>query len=49
MIVTLLVGLVADIVFESAAAMRRAFGAEIDRYFQDRGLHSTPPKATPIR
>jgi len=49
MIVTLLMGLVADLVFESAASMRRSFDAEIDRYFQDRGFHSTPPKHTPTR
>src|SRR5438105_3979407 len=39
MIVTLLMGLVADLVFESAASMRRSFDAEIDRYFQDRGVN----------
>jgi hypothetical protein len=49
MIVSLLVGLVADLVFESAAAMRRSFDAEIDRYFQDRGFRSTPPRPTPSR
>jgi hypothetical protein len=50
MIVTLLIGLVADLVFESAASMRRAFGSEVDRYFTDRGLRSTPPsKHTPAR
>jgi hypothetical protein len=48
-IVTLLVGLVADLVLESAASMRRAFGTEIDRYFEDRGFRSTPPKVTPVR
>jgi hypothetical protein len=49
MIVSLLMGLVADLVFESAASMRRSFGAEIDRYCQDRGIRSTPPKPTPNR
>ena len=49
MIVTLLMGLVADLVFESAASMRRSFDAEIDRYFQDRGSRSTPAKPTPAR
>jgi hypothetical protein len=49
MIVSLLMGLVADLVFDSAASMRRAFGAEIDRYCQDRGFRSTPPKTTPTR
>jgi hypothetical protein len=50
MIVSLLVGFVADLVLESAASMRRGFGAEIDRYFQDRGFRATPPpKHTPAR
>lgn len=49
MIVSLLAGLVADFVLESAASMRRAFGTEIDRYFEDRGFRSTPPKHTPSR
>ena len=49
MIVTLLMGLVTDLVFESAASMRRSFDAEIDRYFQDRGFRSTPAKPTPAR
>jgi hypothetical protein len=49
MIVTLLMGLVADLVFDSAASMRRSFDAEIDRYLQGRGLRSAPPKATSAR
>ena len=49
MIVSLLMGLVADLVFDSAASMRRSFGAEIDRYYQDRGFRSAPPKPTPTR
>jgi hypothetical protein len=48
-IVTLLMGLVADLVFDSASSMRRSFDAEIDRYLQGRGLRSTPPKANPTR
>ena len=49
MIVSLLMGLVADLVFESAASMRRSFSTEVERYCQDRGLRSTPPKPTPTR
>ena len=49
MIVSLLIGLVADLVFDTAASMRRSFGAEIDRYYQDRGVRSTPPNPTPTR
>lgn len=48
-IVTLLMGLVADVVFDSAASMHRSFDTEIDRYFQQRGLRSTPPKPAPGR
>jgi hypothetical protein len=49
MIVTLLMGLVADLVFDSAASMRRSFDAEIDRYLQGRGLRATPAKPAPTR
>jgi hypothetical protein len=49
MIVTLLMGIVADLVFESTAAMRRSFDADIDRYLNERGFRSTPPKPTPVR
>ena len=38
----LLLALLADIVFESAASRRRAFTQEMDRYFEERGLVSTP-------
>ena len=38
----LLLALLADIVFESAAARRRAFTQEMDRYFQERGLVTAP-------
>ena len=49
MIVSLLMGLVADLVFDSAASLRRSFGDEMDRYYQDRGFRSAPPKPTPTR
>jgi hypothetical protein len=49
MIVTLLMGLVADLVFESTAALRRSYDADIDRYLKARGFRSTPPKPTPAR
>jgi hypothetical protein len=49
MIVSLLMGLVAELVFDTASSMRRAYGTEIDRYCQDRGFRSTPPKPTPTR
>ena len=38
----LLLALLADIVFESAATRRRAFTQEMDRYFEERGLVSAP-------
>jgi hypothetical protein len=49
MIVTLLMGFVADLVFDSAASMHRSFGAEVDRYFQARGFRATPPRRRPGR
>ena len=39
----LLLALLADIVFESAATRRRAFEREMDGYFEKRGL--VPPPA----
>lgn len=48
-IVTLLMGLVADLVFDSATSMRRSFKTEIDQYFEQRGLRSRSPKSTPTR
>jgi hypothetical protein len=41
MIAGVLFGLLADVVFESAASLRRAFGMDMDRYFERRGF--TPP------
>jgi len=37
-LVHLLIGLLADVVFESAAAKNRSFEAEISRYISERGL-----------
>jgi len=37
----LLLRLLADVLFESAASLRRAFGMDMDRYFERRGF--TPP------
>ncbi len=41
MIAGTILGLLVDIVFESAASLRRSFGLEMDRYFDRRGF--TPP------
>ena len=41
MIAGLLLGLLADVLFGSAASLRRAFGKDMDRYFERRGF--TPP------
>ena len=49
MLVTLLIGLIADRIFGAAASMHRSFDAEIDRYVQERGLRSAPPKPAPAR
>jgi hypothetical protein len=44
MIVSLLMGFLADLVFNSAAAMRRSYRADIDRYVGRRGLRSGTPR-----
>jgi hypothetical protein len=41
--VTLLMGLVSDLVFDSAESMRRLLSIELERYLQDRGFRSIPP------
>ena len=47
MIVPLLLGLVADLVFDSAAARHRAYESEIDRYLAERGFVSTAAPSVP--
>jgi hypothetical protein len=37
--------LLADLVFESAASMRRVFATEMDRYLTRRGFVAAPPPA----
>jgi hypothetical protein len=50
MIAGFVLGLVADLVFESAASMRRAFVTEMDRYLMRRGLvAAVPPARTTVR
>ncbi len=44
MIAGLLLGLLADVVFDSAASMQRSFGTEMQRYFERRGF--VPPTRT---
>jgi hypothetical protein len=46
MFVTLLMGLLADLVFDSATAMRRSYRADVDRYVARRGLRSDSPRQT---
>ena len=48
LIVPLLMRIVADLVFDSAAALRRAFDADMSRYLEDRGFR-TPPPSVPAR
>jgi hypothetical protein len=49
MVVQLLMGLLADLVFGSAATMRRSFGEEIDHYLQHPGSSGAKIKQTPSR
>jgi hypothetical protein len=47
MIVPLLLGLVADLVLDAAAAHHRAYESEIDRYLAERGFVSTATPSVP--
>lgn len=44
MLGSLLIRLLADLVLDSAATMRRSFDSELSRYFQERNFRSTPPQ-----
>ena len=47
MIVSLLMGFLADLVFNSATSMRRSYRDDMDRYVARRGLRSqTPPDSS---
>ena len=43
MIVPLLIRLVAELVFDSAATLRRSFDTDMNRYLERRGFRSLPP------
>jgi hypothetical protein len=49
MVVRLLMGLLADLVFESTASMRRSFTEEVDHYLQQPGPARSKTKPTPTR
>ncbi len=49
MLGSLLMRLLADLVLESAATMRRSFDSEMNRYFENRNLRSTRPQPPPTR
>jgi len=49
MIVPLLIGFLADLVFESVAAMRSSFTKEMDRHLDQRGFRPAPPEQAPAR
>jgi hypothetical protein len=49
MVVQLLMGLLGDLVFQSAASMRRSFDQDINRYLQQRGFDRPESTNTPIR
>ena len=49
MIVQLLLGLFADLVFESVGVKVRSFDAEMSRYFEQQGFHSAPPEHAQVR
>jgi hypothetical protein len=45
MLGSLLMRLLADLVVDSAATMRRTFDAEVSRYFREQKFRTTPPPA----
>jgi hypothetical protein len=47
MVVQLLMGLLGEFVFQSAASMRRSFDQEINRYLQQRGFDRAESEKTP--
>jgi hypothetical protein len=47
MIAGLVLGLLADLVFQSAASLRRAFGQDMEHYFTRRGFVVAPRPARP--
>jgi hypothetical protein len=49
MVVQVLMGLLADLVFESTATMRRSFTEELDRYLQQPGSRGVKTKQTSTR
>jgi hypothetical protein len=49
MLVTLLMGFLTDLVFDSASSMRRSYRADVDRYVARRGLRSDSPRQTTAR
>jgi hypothetical protein len=49
MVVQLLMGLLADLVFESTASMRRSFTEEVDHYLQQPGSRGAKTKPNPTR
>jgi len=49
MIVTMLMGFLADLVFSSATSMRRSYRTDMDRYVAKRGLRSDSPRQTSAR
>ena len=49
MVMSFFMALLADLVFDSAATMRRSFGAEMSRYLEQRGVRAARPNHTPAR
>jgi hypothetical protein len=49
MVVQLLMGLLADLVFQSTASMRRSFAEELDDYLESSGSRGAKTKQTPTR
>jgi len=49
MVVSFFMALLADLVFDSAATMRRSFDSEMSRYMEQRGVRAARPNHAPAR
>jgi len=49
MIVSLVMGFLADLIFNSASSMRRSYQDDMDRYVARRGLRSAPARQSTTR
>ena len=49
MVARFLIGLLTDLIFDSAVSMQRSFDAEMLQYFEQRGFRARRPRRAPAR